>query len=889
MNFPDLLNATKQGAVVVTVNQRLARRLSTEFEQAFLKDAAKAWLAPTVLSFEAWLLSSWQQRFDSGHPQAEALLNKTLLSAEQALQLWQQVINDSSAAVLLNVAATAKAANKARQLAMQWGIDPLLETELSLDITSFNQWQEAYQSLLLKNDWIDRPQLLGLVMQLYEQGIIQYPQQIVLAGFDVFTSQQNLLWKWLESHSCNIQHYQPYTLKAEVRVVAAGDMADESQLIAQWARHTLEKNPQLRIGIILPELQARRSELEASFMGSFYPNLRYPVDLPLLKPYNVSLGLPLSSYPPIQQILRVLAFFTQPLALDNFNKLLRSPFIAGGEAEWTLRGSLEREFRQRGFLSISIQQLYKALTKDDANEPNCPQLHSALTDVLALLTSKPNRAYASEWLEPIRRLLRAFNVQGDRELSSLEFQVFQAWDTLLHGFIELDEIRGKMNFESAIAALKRLAHERVFQPETPTSSIQIMGLMEAAGHTFDALWVAGLHDKCWPPVAHPDPFLPINQQRQQGLVQASVKYQHQLAKLQTEQWAHSAQQVIFSYPSAEANGSMAISPLLMGFPLVDESEVLSQRCGATLQQRVGGDSTLELLTDQEAPAVSPGAVSRGGVGILKDQAACPFKAFVHKRLMATDMEQPEPGLDARLRGSLVHKALENVWLKLKTQAVLIAMSHEEREELVAHIVQQVIEQQSRFTPILKTNFAELEVQRISTLLLDWLALDSERETFSVSDTELRQTLSVGPLQINTSIDRVDVLADGSRAIIDYKTGTASLGSWFGDRPEEPQLPLYGGFSDMNVQSISFAQLKKGECKYIGVSHSVGHFSALKNLEKVKGAEADWASQLSRWKSVNTRLAKSFMSGDARVDPTRKACEYCDLSSVCRINEHEVER
>jgi len=888
MNFIDVFNAAKQGAIVVTVNQRLARQLSTEFEQAYIKEGAKTWLAPTVLSFDAWLLNSWQQRFDAASSLEQGLLNKTLLSSEQALQIWQQVINDSSSAILLNVAATAKAANKARQLALQWGIDSTLEAELSLDISSFNEWHEAYQALLVKNNWLDRPQLLELMVALYKDGAIKYPQQIVLAGFDVFTHQQIALWEWLEGNACEIQSYQPYTVEAKVQVVAAGDMADESQLISQWARQVLEKNPNFSIGIILPELQARRSELEAALMDSFYPNLRYSVDLPLHKPYNVSLGLPLSSYPPIQQILRLLGFFSKPLVLTDFNKLLRSPFIAGGEAEWTQRGCLEREFRQRGFLAISIQQLYKSLLTDEPDQCACPQLLVALEKVLELLQSRPNRAYASEWLEAIRHLLCAINVQGDRELSSLEFQVFQAWDDLLRRFIELDDVRGKMNFESAIGVLKRLAHERVFQPETPTSPIQIMGLMEAAGHTFDALWVAGLHDKCWPPAAHPEPFLPINQQRQQGLVQASAQRQYKLAKMQTTQWAHSAPQVIFSYPSAEANGSMAISPLLMDYPLVDYSEVLSHRYEAVLQQRVG-EAELESLTDEEAPAVNSDEISRGGVSILKDQAACPFKAFAHKRLLAADMEQPEPGIDARLRGNLVHKALEIVWQRLKTQAALLAMNMDERDTFVQAIVQQVIEQQSRFTPILKTRFADLEVQRISTLLIEWLVLDSEREAFSVSDTELKQTLSVGALQINTTIDRVDILADDSRAIIDYKTGSTSLGSWFGDRPEEPQLPLYGVFSGMDVQSISFAKLKKGECKYVGISDSNANFSALTNLEKVKGAADSWASQILSWKTINTRLANSFMLGDARVDPTKKACEYCDVSSICRINEHEVER
>jgi ATP-dependent helicase/DNAse subunit B len=59
---------------------------------------------------------------------------------------------------------------------------------------------------------------------------------------------------------------------------------------------------------------------------------------------------------------------------------------------------------------------------------------------------------------------------------------------------------------------------------------------------------------------------------------------------------------------------------------------------------------------------------------------------------------------------------------------------------------------------------------------------------------------------------------------------------------------------------------------------------LKRLDKVKGAEQSWDAQMASWKTVATSLADEFMVGDARVMPTKKACDYCDLSSLCRINE-----
>jgi hypothetical protein len=64
MNFSDFFKAIKQGAVVITVNQRLSRHLTSRVEQALVDEGAAVWDSPMIMSFDVWLLQCWQRRFD---------------------------------------------------------------------------------------------------------------------------------------------------------------------------------------------------------------------------------------------------------------------------------------------------------------------------------------------------------------------------------------------------------------------------------------------------------------------------------------------------------------------------------------------------------------------------------------------------------------------------------------------------------------------------------------------------------------------------------------------------------------------------------------------------------------------------------------------------------
>jgi RecB family exonuclease len=138
-------------------------------------------------------------------------------------------------------------------------------------------------------------------------------------------------------------------------------------------------------------------------------------------------------------------------------------------------------------------------------------------------------------------------------------------------------------------------------------------------------------------------------------------------------------------------------------------------------------------------------------------------------------------------------------------------------------------------------------------------------------------------------DRVDELESGARVIIDYKTGTPKLNQWFGDRPDEPQLPLYA-LAQNNIAAVAFAQIRKDETRFLGIA---AESSLLPNVHPVadtrEAAElGSWEALLAEWRRVIEALGEAFRAGDARVAPRDgfKTCETCDLGPLCRIREQE---
>jgi probable DNA repair protein len=492
----------------------------------------------------------------------------------------------------------------------------------------------------------------------------------------------------------------------------------------------------------------------------------------------------------------------------------------------------------------------------------------------------------SAWSATFLALLKGLGWPGERALDSAEFQTFEKWREVVSSQSALDPLRARLTLGDALSALRRIAADTVFQPEGNDAPVQVLGTLESTGLTFDALFVTGLAGDAWPAAPRANPFLPAVLQRALDVPHASAAWELDFARRMTQAWCGAAPQVTFTWPRRDGERELRMSPLLDAVP--DGGEATAAL--PLLRDALYAARRAETLADSEAPPLAASARVGGGAALFQNQAACPFRAFAIHRLGAAGLEEGADGLDARERGSLVHQALSTLWQDLGSHAQLLALSAAELEQKTATAVNAAVDALSRARPDLMSEaFAALERERLKALLLRLTELEKSRAPFEVVAREQQRALQVAGVQLNARLDRVDRLADGSEIILDYKTGLAHTGGWLGERPDEPQLPLYAVSSEADVSGIAFVQLRAREVAFRGVTRDeavLPEVAALATSKTFAAQYAHWPALLQSWRGVLEQLARDYLAGRAAVAPKdlRRTCEYCELGALCRVRE-----
>ena len=471
----------------------------------------------------------------------------------------------------------------------------------------------------------------------------------------------------------------------------------------------------------------------------------------------------------------------------------------------------------------------------------------------------------------------------------MEHQQLLHWREVLESLIGLDPICGPCDVTTALAQLAQLAWQYPFHARTAESPVQILGLLEAAGMLFDHLWVMQMDNLNWPLPLDPNPLIPVRRHIELQMPGASVDGELQFARAMTQRLAGSAGQVVFSHSRYRGDVELRPSPLIEEYAYVS-AEQLSLIDTVDYYQELWRTAAIVSEPDTHGPAITNLAAIRGGTQILKDQAACPFRAYARHRLQARELEQAQPGISPVEHGKLLHRALEIIWRKLGSQQELLRQSEADLTTLITTSIS------ASFSALAADRqpgqrLRDLASQRLQGLIKSWLELERQRRPFTVAIHESERDLNLAGLPLHVRYDRVDELEDGGLFVIDYKTGQADISDWLGPRPEEPQIPIYCLANEHRITGAAFGVLNAREIAFKGIAESALTAPGIVTPAALNDPELpdNWRDILQYWRGILEGLARDFSAGTAAVAPksVTTSCRYCALPGLCRIAENEA--
>jgi len=806
----------ERSSTIVVANALAAQQWEMHLAAAAVAGRVHAWETPPLKSYAAWLDELWLEHAGNAGP---------ALSANQSLALWRRVVAESAeSGELIGHAGAAEWAAGAWSLLHRWRLDPAAQRAAAdqVDYRAFLSWSRRYRAWLDGHGFVDRAELEAALAKR-----VTAAQALRLADLEESHPGRAALFEQLVARGSTIEVLTAPAKGSTRRAARLADAADELRAAFKWAAQRCAANPASRVAIVVAAAARRAHELE-----------RLAAELPTVAGWTA--GRTLAAEPSIGAAVDALALATSHAPYATLGRWLRSPFFAAAREESFARARLDTELRAELRSQLSFQAAYRCGVAE-LLEARAPVSARALAAALAAI-GDVRHATPSRWAHLIARFLTELGWQPPAARS-----VLLAWQGALDELSRLTPIVGDISFDHAVAEAHRLL-ERTLPPALPVNGLHVLERVDDVGPGYDGVWVTGFTDAAWPEPPHGNPLLPVSLQRAHGMPYSSPRDAQERSARALERLVRRSPELVVSWPARVYDYETEPSPAIRDWQALSANEL--DALTAQLPLRAAARETVA----DPAPTLT-GTRAPGGAGALGRQARCPLRAFLQDRLGARALEPLAFGVPPRLRGIAVHRAAEALLGDLPPQAAFAAKT--------AGVAQTAERALAKLFGRARKNLAalyELEAEQLERVLVALLREEELRAPFRVRSVEQRTTIAVGPLTFDVRIDRVDELADGTLAIIDYKTSErATSGEWFSARLRDAQVPLYASYSTEGVRAAVVARLTPAEARYFGFWPD-GAFPA----RAAKAANPDVAAQLADWRTQLEGLAAEIKSGDTRI-------------------------
>ncbi|XVN73854.1 hypothetical protein AAEX37_00930 [Oligella sp. MSHR50489EDL] len=825
-----------------------------------------------------------------GQQKQQSYPAQAVYEANQALQAGRhQQEQQAQPFKTLNLSKLARVMADAHTLEEDWAIS-VDDTEVTPEYSKYQSIKSHYLDRLRQRDAIDGPLrdqwLLAQLQQCDAANAALLPaKNIVLLGFRELSPTQSALLA-----ACQALGATLYTLDEDSRIAehlqvyTAHSRREELQAAVDWAKAQLATHPGGRFAIIDPLLQTEISTVRR-YLHERIQESGITADLL----YNVAIGRPLSDWSIVRSALACLSLF---IKLAKNNRLptqeLGESLLLAQEAllsAWADDlNALDLKLRRDNKISYSkaeVQKLFNEIS-DEFIE---------LTQQAFTLFVESKNLKFTQWLSRFKAFFELFKFPGMDKLSSAQYQVCHAFDEALSNAAALSPLLDTMSSIEALHLFERLCRQQIFQPQrAATVRLDVLGMLEAEGAKWDAVWILSMQDDVLPTVPKPNPLIPKVALQRVGAPRSDQQREFEWAEGMLKKLLATANQIYISWHAFDGEMPTKASPLLIQYVPEAQWQPLAGQFSVDIAAAQSFGAAVEYLQDDNGPPVT-GLLS-GGSRLIDLQAKNPLWAFAVYRLhMEAFKPYPRYELDRLQRGSFIHAALEQFWKEVRDQASLQAMDDLE----LKHKIAEVVDFSANGKLLFDSNaLLDLEKEYAKNQLFHFLSLEKKREmAFSVHEVEKRVQIPLASIQIRLTVDRIDYLENDSFLYLDYKTGNlpSYKKHWYRDRPIDLQLPLYATHGDYPISEIGgvgFAGLKPGKMGFAGVGLANWSVNGSSTTVEEKTA-ADFQQLLAFWKGKVQVLANEISNGYAanRYEDI-KDMDYCEVLPFLRLAQAFVE-
>ncbi|QET01243.1 recombinase RecB [Cupriavidus pauculus] len=431
-------------------------------------------------------------------------------------------------------------------------------------------------------------------------------------------------------------------------------------------------------------------------------------------------------------------------------------------------------------------------------------------------------------------------------------------ETGAHATLAQHEFRAMLS-----AILESVAYKEPSEPST--SRITILPLNGARMRRFDGVVVVGCDDAQLPSSAAELMFFSNQMRRELDLEDREARFAQQARDL--AEVLLNNDDVVLTWQKVGARGE---PHHVSGW--IERLSACCRRAGAPIEASAAprafeAEARPARMPAPSAPERVPARWSAAAYNMLR---RCPYQFFAGRMLGLAGLEDMSDDLEKRDIGTLLHRVLHRYHQEMRDR------DERDNERRLARL-REISEHE--FGALIRDDGNALGYywrwREVLPSYVQWQAA-REAEGWHWQGGEIDVSVDIAmedgvPLRLTGRIDRIDAGADGSRAVLDYKTQSAlRLRKKAGDVEEDCQLPFYGLLrADAHAGSwVALEGVKEGGREPAGQQREV-------DLPDFDAAVDHLARQLRQDVIRLRRGAKLAAFGDA------SACTYCEARGLCR--------